>query len=147
MSAITSWTISSGALPPGMKLNSNGSISGTPTAIGPYTFTVSAANGTQTAYSPAYSITVESIPAATLSYSAIAPVTHSHAIANTNAVTSGLISQTFTTLGTLPTGVTVSHSSGQISGTPSQAGTYNFTVVATDTNNVTVAAAITIVVN
>jgi len=147
MSAITSWTIYSGALPPGLALNANGSISGTPMATGPYSFVVMASNATQAAYSQTYSMTVEGIQAATLSYAAIASVRVSHAIATTSPTVNGLAaSPTFTTLGTLPTGVTVSPSTGQVAGTPTQTGTFNFTVIAKDANNVTVSAAITLVV-
>jgi Putative Ig domain len=35
-----SWTISSGALPPGISLSTNGNLNGTPTATGAFTFTV-----------------------------------------------------------------------------------------------------------
>lgn len=44
-----SYSVTAGALPPGLTLQSNGTISGTPSAVGPYSFsvTVSDANGCQ----------------------------------------------------------------------------------------------------
>jgi WD40 repeat protein len=38
------WTLSSGVLPPGLMLSANGAISGTPTAVGTFSFTVSVAD-------------------------------------------------------------------------------------------------------
>ena len=43
--ATITWSVSSGSLPKGLKIASNGTISGTPTAAGTSTFTVKAANG------------------------------------------------------------------------------------------------------
>ena len=41
------WTVSSGALPPGITLGTGGTFGGSPTAVGTYTFTVLAANSGQ----------------------------------------------------------------------------------------------------
>lgn len=58
------FSVSSGALPPGLSLNSTtGVLSGTPTTAGPYTFAVMAANGLETAaVSPSTAITVGNPP-------------------------------------------------------------------------------------
>ncbi len=52
------YMISAGALPPGLVLNSNGSISGTPTATGNFNFTVTTSDASGCSGSQAYSITV-----------------------------------------------------------------------------------------
>src|SRR6185295_20085000 len=49
--------------------------------------------------------------------------------------------------GSLPTGLTINPSTGQITGTPSAAGTFNFTVKATDTLNQSDTQALSITVN
>ncbi|TAE16649.1 MAG: T9SS C-terminal target domain-containing protein [Bacteroidetes bacterium] len=52
------WSITSGSLPNGLTLGSStGTISGTPTSVGPFNFTVQASNGTCT-QSKSYSITI-----------------------------------------------------------------------------------------
>jgi hypothetical protein len=38
----TAWSVVSGSLPPGLTMTSSGRISGTPTAVGKFTFTVQA---------------------------------------------------------------------------------------------------------
>ncbi len=53
------YTLASGSLPPGLTIASTGTLSGTPTTAGTYSFTIQAANGTGTpAVSPTQSITV-----------------------------------------------------------------------------------------
>lgn len=58
----TTYTLNSGSLPPGLSLNSPsadiGSVTGTPTTAGTYTFTLLATNAYGTAVSPTYSITI-----------------------------------------------------------------------------------------
>jgi len=60
------YAVTSGALPTGLTLNATtGTISGTPTTPGTYTFTVTAANGTAPDASAQYSIVVAAVLAAT----------------------------------------------------------------------------------
>lgn len=48
------WTLASGPLPAGLTLNSNGTLRGTPTSMGSFTFTIQAADGS----SPSQTITI-----------------------------------------------------------------------------------------
>jgi hypothetical protein len=125
------WTKTSGNLPTGLTLSTTGLISGTPTATGTFSFTVKAENSagsntktlsivvTSSAQPPV--ITTTTLPNGTvgtgyniqLAASGTAPITW--------AVSSG----------NLPTGLTL-NGSGVISGTPTTAGTSNFTVKATN---------------
>lgn len=59
------WTVS-GTLPAGLTLNSNGTISGTPTAAGTSTFTVKAENSAGSA-TQEYTLTIKSVPVASVS--------------------------------------------------------------------------------
>jgi uncharacterized repeat protein (TIGR01451 family) len=52
------FAVASGALPTGMTLSSSGILTGTPSAVGTSTFTVTATNGSGTSVSPAITITV-----------------------------------------------------------------------------------------
>ncbi|MCW0216887.1 MAG: putative Ig domain-containing protein, partial [Prosthecobacter sp.] len=128
------WAIASGSLPAGVTLTSGGSLSGTPTASGNYTFTVRAtdAGGCQADRSytmaiqcPTIAISPTTLTAATLN-SSYGPVTLT--------ATGGTAAYTWTYAGSLPVGMGLS-SGGVISGTPSGApGNYTITVTATDAN-------------
>jgi hypothetical protein len=123
-----------GSLPAGMTFSS-GTLSGTPTQIGTFNFTVGASdsngcNGTQsyTLVIGCQPIIFSPQPSAVVPAGAIfTPVIFS--------VTTGVGPITFSESGALPTGMTFS--AGVLSGTPTQTGTFNITVTATDQNGCT----------
>ncbi|MDX8450143.1 putative Ig domain-containing protein [Mesorhizobium sp. VK3C] len=132
------FTVSAGSLPAGLTLSSTGTLSGTPTAGGTFNFTVMATdasgapgpfNGTQS-----YSLTVAA-PTITLPATTLADATMGQAYSATlNPATGGTAPYTYAvTGGALPPGVTLS-SAGTLSGAPSAAGNFNFTVTATDSS-------------
>ncbi len=132
------FSVSAGALPAGLTLSAAGVLSGTPTAGGTFNFTVTATDSSPSpgpftgsrAYTVVIAPAVVTLPAAALpnatlgsAYSAsVGPATGGTAPYN-YAVTSGA----------LPGGLTLS-ALGQISGTPSALGTFNFSVTATDSS-------------
>jgi hypothetical protein len=126
------WSVSAGALPAGLSLNaSTGEISGTPTATGTFNFTVQATSGVCSA-TVTYSITVS------CAGTSISPATLPNGVVGTaysqNLTVTGL-SGTPTwsvSAGTLPTGLSLNTSTGQISGTPTATGAFSFTIQATD---------------
>ncbi|WP_027485765.1 putative Ig domain-containing protein [Rhodanobacter sp. OR87] len=125
------YSLASGALPPGITLSSAGTVSGTPTTAGNYNFTVSATDGFGFTGSRAYTFTVAA-PTITITPATLpngqANVAYSQAL----GASGGNGSYTYSLAsGALPPGVTLS-SSGTVSGTPTTAGNYNFTVSATD---------------
>ena len=61
----TAWTVVSGALPNGLVLNNNGTISGTPTVAGDFTFTVKASNTHGSSSATQLSISVQGFLAVT----------------------------------------------------------------------------------
>jgi hypothetical protein len=134
------WGLSSGSLPPGLSLNpSTGSISGTPTTAGTSSFTIAVTDSgqptAQTA-SKAFQITIA------------APL-----VITTTSLPSGQVQVAYqTTLqaqggvtpytwavssGALPSGLALSASTGSISGTPTQSGTFSFVVKVTDSSQPT----------
>jgi Putative Ig domain len=131
------WTVTTGALPPGLNLSNGGQIGGQPTATGTFNFTVQvadSANGTATA-----SLSILVNAAAPLSVnsnsSSLPQGTINQAYPATNLSASGGI-QPYSwsiTSGVLPVGLTLS-GTGQISGTPTASGTFNFTVKVADSN-------------
>lgn len=130
------FSISSGTLPPGLNLNAGtGVLSGTPSAIGTSTFTVTATDSTQNSASRSYSVSV--FAAITLSPAALPNGTVGSAYSQTVSAAGGTGSFTFAvTVGALPAGLTLNTGSGLISGTPTTAGTSTFTITATDTAQV-----------
>jgi hypothetical protein len=136
-----SWSLSSGSLPAGLSLSGTGTISGTATTGGTYGFTVKATDSTsptaQTAIqalsitiTPAFSIVTTTLP------NGVAGAAYSQTVTGTG----GTPPYSWTvTSGTLPGGLTLS-SAGTISGTPSVAGTFNFTVKGSDSSATTQSA-------
>ena len=134
-----SFTLNSGALPPGLTLNpSTGVLSGTPTANGTFPITVKVTDvGGCTAVGPTYNLTIfcNSI---TVTNPAVSTGTVNVVFSQTFTQAGGSGTTTFSlNSGTLPAGLTLNPSTGVLSGTPTQAGSFPITVKATDTNGCT----------
>ena len=132
------WTYT-GNIPPGLTPSSSGLISGTPTSAGSYTFTAK--------------VTDASIPAQSLSQSVTITVYTGLTITSASPLPYGIVGQAYNggtgvqlaaaggsgnyswsvTVGSLPTGFPALPTNGLISGTPSAAGTFPFTVQVMDT--------------
>jgi hypothetical protein len=128
------WQVTSGSLPPLLSLNGP-TISGNPTAAGTFNFTISltvpgeapATKALSITINPPLSITTTSVPNGVLNVSYSAPLTAS----------GGLPPYSWSAKG-LPPGLSVTGSN--ITGTPTTAGTYSFTVVVNDNYEETVVA-------
>ena len=137
--SIASYTITSGALPTGLTLASNGVISGTPTSASAVTFTVRATNQdgdfvdrifTMTNVGPAWSTASGNID------TGVSGDAYSFTLVATDD--SGVTPIFTLTSGTLPTGLTLS-SGGVISGTITGS-TSTFSVTAVDANGTSAGA-------
>jgi hypothetical protein len=132
------WNISVGSLPSGLNLSGN-TISGTPTTAGTVSFTIQVTDASGGSQSAAVSINVAAAPPLTVATtSGTLPqgiVNSSYASTQLNATggfqpyTSWIVVAPGT--GTLPPGLSLS-TNGQLTGTPTTAGTYPFTVQVTD---------------
>ncbi|HEX5631882.1 MAG TPA: putative Ig domain-containing protein, partial [Gemmatimonadales bacterium] len=125
------WNLQSGSLPAGITLSSAGVLSGTPTVAGSFNFQVRATSGGQNdnqgltlvINQPGVIITTTTLPAGT----------QGAAYSETLTATGGNGTFTWAVVagsGALPAGITLS-GAGVLSGTPTQSGTFNFTVRAT----------------
>ena len=137
----------SGTVPTGLSFNdSTGILSGTPTATGSFTFTVTATDSTGAQANQSYTVTVN--PAVTLS-----ALTQTHWLASqpgysqTITASGGTGSVTMSHSGSVPTGLTFNDSTGVLSGTPTAAGSFTFTVVATDSTGAQGSRAYTVTIN
>ncbi len=132
------WSIASGSLPAGLSLSSGGVISGTPTANGTATFTVSvkdSASPAQTA-SAQKSIAVSAAPSnLTITSTSLAAGKNGSSYSAPLSASGGSPGYTWSIAsGSLPAGLTLS-SGGQISGTPTANGTATFTVAVKDSGS------------
>lgn len=119
-SAPYEWNVTDGSLPTGLTLDPfSGSISGTPTAAGSYTFTITVSDQVFNSQSKQFTISVFQISPATFP-SGIVGTAYSKAVSVSPALGA------LTLVGSLPPGLTFSGSA--ISGTPTLKGTYNFTL-------------------
>ncbi|WP_277601974.1 putative Ig domain-containing protein [Altererythrobacter sp. BO-6] len=133
-----------GALPTGLTF-SNGTISGTPIAPGSYAITVTATDQTVTGVGAPFSVTgtyTIDVPGPVIAITPAALPNGQVGAAYTQALSASGGAGTHTvaiTAGTLPAGL--SFANGAITGTPTQAGTFNLTLTGTDANGQTASQA------
>jgi hypothetical protein len=129
------WSKSSGTLPTGLSLSSGGVLSGTPTAAGTYTFTILATDSSGCTGSLTYNVTM-TCPTITVNPAALPCGSVGTAYSTNVWASGGTGPYTFSvSAGSLPTGLSLTSSSGLISGTPSASGAFSFTIQATDADN------------
>ena len=133
-----SWTLTSGALPAGLGLSQNGTISGTPTGAGQSNFTVQVTDSSSPMQKATkrFSISISS-GALPLTITTVSLPNGIVGTAYSSALTAsgGTTPYSWTvTSGALPAGLSLSKG-GTISGTPTSAGQSNFTVLVTDSSS------------
>lgn len=139
------FAVTAGALPAGLALSAGGALSGTPTTAGAYAFTVTATDAVANTGTRAYSGTIGSAAASvTIAPPTLPAITVGVPFSQTLTATGGTAPYSFAvTAGTLPAGLTLTPA-GLLSGTPTTAQSYEFTVVATDSGLVATIAGKTI---
>jgi hypothetical protein len=127
-----SWS-ESGALPPGLAFNASGQLSGKPTTAGTYAFSVTVSDSSQPPQTANTSVGLKINDSAIV----IAPATPPTGTATypysgfTFTASGGSPPYTWQSSGTMPPGLNVG-SDGTVSGTPTQSGSFSFSVTATD---------------
>ncbi len=125
------FAVTAGALPTGLSLGSGGALSGTTTAAGTFNFTVTATDVNGQTASNAYTVVV-AVPMITLTPATLPGGTAGVAYTQTLTIAGGIAPYTVTQTGALPAGLTFNAATRTFSGTPTQAGTFNISVTATD---------------
>jgi hypothetical protein len=140
------WSVASGSIPSGLSLNTaTGLLSGTPDSSLTYTFTIAVTDQNGQKDSAAYTIKI----VAPLNFTTQTPLPGGVvgvSYAQTFAATGGTPPyQWSVSTGALPTGLTL-NAAGSLTGTPTAAGTFNFTVQVVDAAGRSATASFTITV-
>jgi uncharacterized repeat protein (TIGR03803 family) len=134
-----------GSPPSGLTLSSAGVLSGTPSTAGTFAFTVTATDSLGASASSNFTVTIN--PAVTIATTSVADWTVGASGYNqTIGATGGTGSLTFSSSGTLPTGLSLT-TAGVLSGTSTAPGTYSFTVTATDSLGAAGSQSYTVIIN
>ena len=127
-----SFAVTSGTLPTGLSLSSGGVLSGTPSASGPFTFTVQATDPSFNTGSHTYNVTIN-LPPLTINPASLPAATAGTPYSQTVTASGGTAPYSYAVLsGALPPGLSLAGGTGVISGTPTTPGAYSFTIQATD---------------
>jgi uncharacterized protein YhjY with autotransporter beta-barrel domain len=128
------FTISGGALPAGLTMNSAGLISGTPTTAGPASFTVRALDGLGNFGTRLYSVNIGTVTL-TVNPATLPDAVFGRPYSQTVFATGGTAPYTYLiSAGALPPGLSLNTATGVISGSPTNTGNDTFTVQARDVN-------------
>jgi len=126
----------SGALPGGLTLNSAGAITGTPAAAGTFNFTVSVTDQGTPQQSDTQALSIRIADPLAITTTTLPDGTVNVAYNQTVAATGGITPLSWSVAsGALPGVLTLDPASGVISGTPTAAGAFTFTVQVQDSSN------------
>lgn len=147
------WSIRTGYLPTGLTLtNATGEISGSASKSGTFNFTVQVEDSSSPLQSATHSYsmvvsTASSRPTLSITTSSMPGGTVGSSYSTILGATGGTSPYKWTiTSGTLPNGVSLNNSTGQVAGTPNQQGTSTFTIQVQDSNQLTAQKGLQIVV-
>jgi CSLREA domain-containing protein len=132
------WSLASGSLPPGLILDPpTGVISGTPTTAGAFNFTVQVADNSSAIATKEFTLTIQAPPLIIITASPLPTGTIGVPYSVTLEAIGGTPPYVWSlAAGALPPGLSLDSVTGIISGTPTTAGTFGFTVQVTDSSAV-----------
>jgi subtilisin family serine protease len=135
--APVSWSLARGLLPAGLTLGPSGTISGTPSATGTSNVMVQATDSGTPARTATKSLSITVVDPLVITTSSLPDGTVGASYSQTVSASGGQMPYSWTLAsgsGPLPPGLSLGASSGTISGTPTSAGSYSFTVQVADSS-------------
>ncbi|MEW6158499.1 MAG: putative Ig domain-containing protein [Verrucomicrobiota bacterium] len=140
------WSIDAGSIPGGLRLSTDGIISGTPTQSGVFNFTLKLADDTGALVRQDFSLTILPPPLAILTAPDLPAGMAGAVYSQVFTATGGTLPYAWAhSNGNLPIGLTFD-SSGKLSGTPAESGTFNFDIQVNDASNQNVTRSFTLFV-
>jgi hypothetical protein len=133
------YSVSAGALPTGLSLNAlTGVISGSSTATGSFSFTITATDANNCPGSRPYTIEILPMvmcPTVVLNPAVLPPLLLGQNYSQQFTASGGVAPYVYSvSTGALPNGLQLNSSTGQLSGVPLSQGNFNFSIMATDAN-------------
>jgi large repetitive protein len=128
------WGISGGSLPAGLAVSSGGDLTGTPTQTGTFTFTIQATDTEKVSGSKTFTLVIRT-GALEITTATLPNGTVNFPYTGTLAAAGGTRPYRWSLGGTVPPGLTVNGETGDISGTPTTAGTFTLTAQVSDADN------------
>ena len=143
-----SWS-ATGQIPPGLAVNSVGTISGTPRVGGTYSLTLNVVDVRQATASKTLSIVISGPGPAplTVTTTALPSSAVGQSYSQTLTATGGTPPYRWSTGTGFPTFLTLDPATGTVSGTPTASGVYNFSVVVTDSVSLSATGNVSVAVN
>ena len=143
------WTVYAGSLPPGLTLAASGALTGTPTTVGPYTFTAQVTDSaSETAHTATQTFSLRITQALTVTTPTPLYGAAGSALDIVMTASGGVLPEIWQVpAGTqLPTGLTLDTISGFLQGTPPAPGTFTFSVQVSDSGGGTATKALVLIV-
>jgi large repetitive protein len=126
------FSIGSGALPAGLTLSTSGTLTGTPTVVGSFTFSVTATDVNGQTGSRSYTLAIAAPTLALTPASGAFNIAYGGSVSQTFTASGGNGPYSYIVSGSLPAGVTLDGVTGALSGNTIAVGNYAFTITATD---------------
>jgi sugar lactone lactonase YvrE len=129
------YSVVGGALPPGTALDTTtGTVSGVPTTGGPFSYTIEVTDFNFTSATATTTGIMQGGVVLTSTPSAVTEIGITYT--QTNVASGGSAPYTYSiSAGAVPAGTTLDPTTGTVSGTPTAAGGFSYTVLVTDSNN------------